>query len=168
MGICQSCLGRRRQPSQDIDETDDLLGASQHSGYGAIGTGHYAQPDEEELRRERAMLEHITTEAADNMIDVSHPTATELSSHFAQANHGRHRDPNGADYESVTDRDDHADQSYDEAEENAWLQSIQAAGVDTVTQVKGIESGALVMDISHLRQDPGLSSAKKALKSALR
>lgn len=42
-------------------------------------------------------------------------------------------------------------QDSEEIEEAAWLQSVGAAGLDSITHVKGLESGALVMDIGHLR-----------------
>jgi hypothetical protein len=45
-------------------ETDALLD-NQQAQYGAGGGGDTAQPDEEELRREREALEHITTEATE-------------------------------------------------------------------------------------------------------
>ena len=51
-------------PISQRHETDALLN-DQQAQYGAAGGGDAAQPDEEELRREREALEHITTEATE-------------------------------------------------------------------------------------------------------
>ena len=45
-------------------ETDALLD-DQQAQYGAASGGDAIQPDEEELRREREALEHITSEATE-------------------------------------------------------------------------------------------------------
>ncbi|TKA26783.1 hypothetical protein B0A50_04229 [Salinomyces thailandicus] len=145
MGICASCLGLNRHPSHDIDETDALLDDSQPAQYGSAEDAHAVQPDEEELRRQREALEQITAEAAENMIDVS-------QHHTAHSNHDRQgRDTTEAQAEPA------------DAEEAAWLQSIHSAGLDSDVEVKGLQSGALVMDLSSLRQD-----ARKTVKSSTR
>ena len=94
------------------------------------------------------------------MIDVSHPSAAHLGHHFASTNHNRHNhvDPKTHDASQ-------ASQEVEDAEEAAWLQSIQSAGV---TEVKGLQSGTLAMDIAQLRQEALPLSAKKAAKSAMR
>lgn len=81
MGICASCLGLDRHPSQDvrapsfvrptclhrltlvqIDETDALL-EEENVGYGAVGGD--GQADEEDVRREREELDRITNAATE-------------------------------------------------------------------------------------------------------
>ncbi|KAK4549410.1 hypothetical protein LTR36_006407 [Oleoguttula mirabilis] len=166
MGICASCLGLNRHPSQDIEETDPLLDDSRPAQYGSIvgrDGDDVAQPDEEELRRDREALELITAEAAENMIDVSHRSSADISHHIAYTNHDRQATTH---YETNAESEDPA--GPEDAEEAAWLQSIQSDGLDSVTGVKGLQSGALVLDISQLRQEPSPSSARKAPKSAIR
>ncbi|KAK5163933.1 uncharacterized protein LTR77_010328 [Saxophila tyrrhenica] len=158
MGACASCLGLNRHPSQDDDETDPLVSTRQ-GDYGTVESEEVAQPDEEELRREREALEQITMEATDNMIDASHPGTSELSQHFA---HARPTTP----FESSADGPSDVEEDEDEA---AWLESVQAAGMDEVVPVDEIQSGNLVMDFSRLRDDPMSipSTAKPSLKGKL-
>ncbi|KAK5125040.1 hypothetical protein LTR85_001231 [Meristemomyces frigidus] len=146
-----------------IDESDPLLDDTRPAQYGSIGTEDDAQPDEEELRREREVLERITAEAADNMIDVSHPSSSDLSHHIAHTSHDRQTNQ---DHRQHTGQQDTAEP--EDADEAAWLQSLQSDGLDSVSGVEGLRSGALVMDISQLRQDAPPSSVKKALKAAIR
>ncbi|KAI6859992.1 hypothetical protein KC338_g1636 [Hortaea werneckii] len=149
MGICASCLGLNRHPSQDVDESDPLLDDSQPVHYGGLGGEDAAQPDDEDLSREREALEQITAEASENMIDVSqHHTFRSSHSHQASAD----EDPDNAA--------EHQEDSED-AEEAAWLQSIQSAGLDSSNEVKGMQSGALIMDIGQLHQDAPSTSAKR-------
>ncbi|KAK3691789.1 hypothetical protein LTR37_018447 [Vermiconidia calcicola] len=139
MGICSSCLGLNRHPSQDNDETGPLLEEHQ-AEYGGIGGGDAPQPDEEELRRERETLDQITTEATDNMIDVLHPgTSDSLSQHFAH----------GGSQRSWQHRDDQTEEG-EEDEESAWLQSVQASGTE---DIKGLQTGDLTMDVGQLREE---------------
>ncbi|TKA79031.1 hypothetical protein B0A55_03154 [Friedmanniomyces simplex] len=152
MGICASCLGLNRHPShnnggQQVDETEALLDSSQQAQYGGLEDEDVAQPDEEELRRGREALERITNEATDNMIDVSHPSSADLSQHFAHTNHDRHT-AGDHDTKSPCKPVDAV-----EDEEAAWLRSVQSAGLDSVTQIKGLESGTLILDIGQLRSD---------------
>lgn len=86
---------------------------------------------------------------ARNMIDVSqHHTFRSSQSHQVNAD----EDPGNAA--------EHQEDSED-AEEAAWLQSIQSAGLDSTNEVKGMQSGALIMDIGQLRQDAPPTSAKR-------
>ncbi|KAK5135827.1 hypothetical protein LTR08_004654 [Meristemomyces frigidus] len=177
MGICASCLGLNRHPSQENRETDPLLDDSISSQYGGVGNSDCTQLDGEELRREREALDLITAEAAEyvmlhgrmlwqkadsdsNMIDRSRPGSAESNHHMAHTNHDRYistEDQTIAGPQDATGSED--------AEEAAWLQSIQSAGLDPVTEIKGLQSGPLVMDIGQLRQDPPSSSAKKTRPS---
>ena len=94
------------------------------------------------------------------MIDVLHPGTSDASHHFAHAGSQR----------SARRKDASADQAnstaeLEEDEEAAWLQSVQAAGVDEVTDVRELQSGNLVMDMSTLRDEP--TSMKRSLKGRL-
>lgn len=97
------------------------------------------------------------------MIDVSHPSMAELSHRLPHMNHDRK-----GNVQRTTDAVPEGQTEPDDAEEAAWLDSIHSAGLDSAAEVKGLHSGALVMDISELRHEQPPSSAKKALKSALR
>ena len=94
------------------------------------------------------------------MIDVSHPSAAEFSHQVAYTNHDRHNDVDHKTHDASQ-----ASQEAEDAEEAAWLQSIQSTDI---TEVKGLQSGTLVMDIGQLRQEATPSSAKKVAKSAIR
>lgn len=50
---------------QQNNEADPLLDSPRQTQYGGIGDGGVAQPDEEELRRERQALDQITADAAE-------------------------------------------------------------------------------------------------------
>ena len=103
------------------------------------------------------------------MIDVSHPSTAAYIHRFAHTNHDRHQHTTGSEANGTTKEGaTTVPGESEDGEEAAWLQSIQSAGLDSVTEVKGLQSGALVLDMSQLRQEPAPSSAKKALKSALR
>lgn len=95
------------------------------------------------------------------MIDISHPSTAELNQHYRHTNHDRQgtreHEANGPSKSPVEEPEDD--------EEAAWLRSVQA---DDITQVKGLQSGALVMDVSQLRTQDPPSSAKKSLRSAIR
>ena len=97
-----------------------------------------------------------------NMIDVLHPGTSDVSHHFA--NTGSQRAAREDDT-SKTQSGSTADTEEDE--EAAWLQSVQASGIDNVTAVKGLQSGDLVLDISQLRDEPPPSAAKRSLKARL-
>ncbi|KAH9838815.1 Late endosomal/lysosomal adaptor and MAPK and MTOR activator [Teratosphaeria destructans] len=145
MGICASCLGLKRHPSWPDRETDPLLDHQQQSAqYGAVRDEDAAQPDEEELRMEREALEQITAEASENMIDVSHTGTGELGHPRTHTNHERHKETERVD-------DGEAEPDTQDAEEAAWLQSLQDEGLDSAGEVKGLQSGTLVMDIGQLR-----------------
>ncbi|KAK3115695.1 hypothetical protein LTR53_004711 [Teratosphaeriaceae sp. CCFEE 6253] len=145
MGACASCLGLDRHPSPDdrVDETDALLDSVHGARYGSVGSIDVAQPDQEELRREREALERITAEATDNMIDIAHPGSADFSHHFAHTPYDRRpAEANGPAKLAA---------AVDDAEEAAWLQAVQSAGDGAVTQVKGLQSGALIIDMSQFR-----------------
>ncbi|KJX97638.1 hypothetical protein TI39_contig475g00007 [Zymoseptoria brevis] len=119
----------------DLDRILD----SRQTSYGAIDSNDrysQAQPDEEELQREREALEYITADATEHMIDVLHPTDAAME----------HSIDNGNDRHI---RDDHSEsESGQDAEEEAWLESIKSA---SAAQVKMPQNGTFVMNVGQLR-----------------
>ncbi|KAK3050600.1 hypothetical protein LTR09_008240 [Extremus antarcticus] len=160
MGACASCLGLDRHPSQNKKAEIEPLVSAQQQQYGTVETGDAGQPDEEELRREREELEQITVEATENMVDASQPGTSELSQHLTHARPTRQFEAAAADGTSEVE---------EEEEEAAWLESVQAAGVDDVKAVDALRSGDLVLDISQLRDAPAAttSNAQRSLKGKL-
>lgn len=161
------------------DENDPLLDSIHQGQYGGLEAEDLSQPDEEELRREREELDRITAEATEYgrvcvlettdtddfrlMIDVSHPSMTEHCQQYLPTNHDRY---SSAELKSNGSPD--GAEGTEDAEEAEWLQSLRSSGLDSVSEVKGLQSGALIMDIGQLRLETPTSSAKRALKSALR
>ena len=78
------------------------------------------------------------------MIDASHPVPGEYGYHTEPDAHKRHND---------NDHDDSATPTAETDDEEAWLQSLEADGLDQKVQLKGLNTGALVMDIGQLRED---------------
>ncbi|CAK3953291.1 hypothetical protein MYCGRDRAFT_98544 [Lecanosticta acicola] len=144
MGVCASCLGLNRHPSQDGDHLDRLLDSEQQS-YGTADDTHLTQPDEEELMREREALEHITAQAADDMIDVLHPSHDDW--HHNPTTMSNH-DPQYQPDSTHNGADNNEDGEEQEAGEAAWLESIQSAGLG---QVQAPQRGTLAMDMGVLR-----------------
>ncbi|EMF17782.1 uncharacterized protein SEPMUDRAFT_146731 [Sphaerulina musiva SO2202] len=144
MGAFCSCLGQR--PSSQDGDLDRILNSEQPT-YGTIeDSGGVSPRDEEELRRERDALEHITAQAADHMIDINHPSQADLNQGFVDtANHHREQ----TDDLSVEPSQDQ-DQDQDDSEEAAWLRGIEEEG----TKIQIPQRGTLVMDISLLRNTP--------------
>jgi hypothetical protein len=53
-----------------VDESDPLLDDAQTVRYGAVGADEVAQPDEEELEREREALNRITMQATEYVLPL--------------------------------------------------------------------------------------------------
>ncbi|KAK4951347.1 hypothetical protein LTR10_010320 [Elasticomyces elasticus] len=164
MGICSSCLGVRHPSRDQVNETDALLDNSRPVQYGSLDVDDSPSPDEEELQRGREALERITNEATEyaessNMIDVSHSSSTDLSQHLAHTNHDRQPVPDNDNAASSTK----LAQTTTEDDEAMWLQSVEASPA-TITQVKGLHSGTLTLDIGRLRNESP-SSTKLAIQT---
>ena len=100
------------------------------------------------------------------MIDVLHPGTSDVSHYFAHT--GGQRPAHEDDSAMVKQGGNPGGtEEPEEDEEAAWLKSVQAAGIDDVTAVKGLQTGNLVLDISHLRDEPAPSAAKRSLKARL-
>jgi hypothetical protein len=63
-------LPDRLTNTQQVDESDPLLDDVQTVRYGAVGENEVAQPDEEELEREREALNRITMQATEYVASV--------------------------------------------------------------------------------------------------
>jgi hypothetical protein len=66
----RSRLPDRLTKTQQVDESDPLLDDVQTVRYGAVGENEVAQPDEEELEREREALNRITMQATEYVASV--------------------------------------------------------------------------------------------------
>jgi hypothetical protein len=66
----RSRLADRLTNTQQVDESDPLLDDVQTVRYGAVGENEVAQPDEEELEREREALNRITMQATEYVASV--------------------------------------------------------------------------------------------------
>jgi hypothetical protein len=55
---------------KQVDESDPLLDDAQTVRYGAVGADEVAQPDEEELEREREALNRITMQATEYVLPL--------------------------------------------------------------------------------------------------
>ncbi|KAF1350039.1 hypothetical protein BDV97DRAFT_181852 [Delphinella strobiligena] len=146
MGICASCLGRRRQ---EPSETEALLyeDASQPQ-YGAIGTGTAAPgPDPEELRREREALELICAQTSNELIDVLHHNAITPGSKMASdySDLLNKHFPNASRASSPTTDD-----------EAAWLSDTQGTDRELWEEVKGLSQGHLVLTLNTPSQPNGV------------
>nr|OQO20813.1 hypothetical protein B0A51_11953 [Rachicladosporium sp. CCFEE 5018] len=158
MGICSSCLGLNRHPSQErAAESDPLLSDAAAQQYGATSLSPRSYPDEEDLQREREMLGQITARATENMIDVQHPNASDLT-HYLVPYTTRRREP--ADADTTGTSASTADHEVD-ANEQAWLESIQSLQSERGPQIKTLKRGALVLDLGQLREASGPSTRRQ-------
>ena len=113
-------------------------------GYGADHVRCYGVSEEKDTVSSFVIL----TKLYSNMIDVSHPGNIEFSMRSTRAN------ATSGEPASTTD-------------EAAWLESIQAASGGDMTSIKGLNSGSLVLDISHLRNEPPTSAPRQPSKGKL-
>ncbi|KAK4984348.1 hypothetical protein LTR50_006644 [Elasticomyces elasticus] len=177
MGICASCLGLGRHPSQDPSEQPLLYDDPSRPRYGTSQPPTVPQVDPEVLRREREMLESICAQTSDKLIDVTHTTTTHtdpttttttpsklpteyprlFNSRFPPLHHPPH---SGASTPSRNeDRDDD--------DEEAWLNEAAAAadGGALLENVKGLHPGALVLNLGDVAGEAA-GGGKKALGKA--
>lgn len=210
--------------SQEADESESLLNESQTPRYGGVGEDEVAQPDEEELEREREALNRITMLATEyvfhtgvdghgielverkrnttttttpsappnncqndlltlpsrSMIDVSHPNAVSINQHMTAQNSLRGKpaavpsqeteaDAEAGSESTITSTHNHHSNGNEEAEEQAWLDSITSTEAGSVTHIKPLQKGALVMDIGQLREGSASlgSSVRKASRAGV-
>ncbi|KAL8693837.1 MAG: hypothetical protein Q9218_001393 [Villophora microphyllina] len=73
MGVCSSCLGRRRQRDVEDPETSRLLSDDPYRSYGSRNPNARPaapQPDPESVRREREALENIAHGMSEDVVDI--------------------------------------------------------------------------------------------------
>lgn len=99
-----------------------------------------------------------------SMIDVLHPNAVSINHHMTQNNSLRGKPQEEAGSESTITTSNHGNE---EAEEQAWLDSITSTEAGSVTHIKPLQKGALVMDIGQLRESVSSSSSRKASKAGV-
>ncbi|KAF2657693.1 hypothetical protein K491DRAFT_314779 [Lophiostoma macrostomum CBS 122681] len=149
MGVCASCLGLGRRPSDsERSDSSHLLGDAYQPHYGSINTpGSHSgpQPDPEEIRRQRDALERICAQTSDKLIDVSQAAYTEVGSKMA-SEYPRLFSERFASTRTHPSRPSSA-ASQDE-DETTWLGSIIGNTADTEgswDRVEPIDSGALTI-----------------------
>ena len=113
-------------------------------GYGADHVRCYGVSEE----KDTILSFVILTKLDSNMIDVSHPGNIEFNIRSTRKN------ASSEEPASATD-------------EAAWLENIQAASGGDITSIKGLKSGSLVLDTSHLRDEPLTSAPRQASKGKL-
>lgn len=99
------------------------------------------------------------------MIDVLHPNAVTINHHLTPNNDSLRSKPEDVGSQSTTTT---SNQGAEDAEEQAWLDSIASNEVGSVTQIKPLQKGALIMDMGLLRESAQPPSARKASKAAVR
>lgn len=92
------------------------------------------------------------------MIDVHHPDAAELGDHAGSQRFPRAK--NDSQSGEPNEESNEGEDEEEDEEEAAWLQSVQE---DNLTDVHGMQTGGLVMDVNQLRGEQ--SAAKKSLKA---
>ncbi|KAI1123252.1 hypothetical protein F5Y10DRAFT_56145 [Nemania abortiva] len=71
MGVCASCLGRRRSDSIDEDDASRLLFDDPNNiQYGSFSEHHLNQGDPLESQREVEALQRVVARTANNLVDV--------------------------------------------------------------------------------------------------
>ncbi|GAB7355341.1 hypothetical protein MBLNU459_g5870t2 [Dothideomycetes sp. NU459] len=154
MGICASCLGVNRRPAQEPSETEGLLYEDSPTQYGTTGQGGaLPEPDPEELRREREILERICAQTSNELIDVLHHSASapgsKMANDYPYLLNKHFPNPSGdSSPRSITDDD-----------ESAWLGSTQGPERELWDEVKGLTPGALVLTLNAATQPNGASEA---------
>ncbi|KAF1952983.1 hypothetical protein CC80DRAFT_596135 [Byssothecium circinans] len=154
MGICSSCLGLGRRPS-DAENSDSshLLGDPyQQQQYGSMngpGSHNAPQPDPEEIRRQRDALERICAQTSDKLIHVSH--AATYTDHGPNSEYQRLFNERFPPTQAQASRPPSAEAEADE-DEDTWLGNIISGPNNNNNDAEGswervepLESGALTV-----------------------
>ncbi|KAI4748285.1 hypothetical protein E4T50_01495 [Aureobasidium sp. EXF-12298] len=146
MGICASCLGLDRQAAREASESEGLLyeDAAQPQ-YGTVTPGAtLPEPDPEELRREREVLERICAQTSKcvplgqiELIDVLHHDSKLTSDYPYLLNKHFPSSSSGASSPTSTIVD-----------EDAWLAATQPTERELWHEVKGFNPGELVLELN--------------------
>jgi len=72
MGICSSCLGRNRDPSDEDDNSRLLFEDSQAINYGSFGDHNPSalQTDPQDVQRETEALQKIVAQTSNHLVDI--------------------------------------------------------------------------------------------------
>jgi hypothetical protein len=97
------------------------------------------------------------------MIDVLHPNGVTINTHLTPNNSIRKMPEEAGSQSTVTT----SNQGAEDAEEQAWLDSITSTEPGSVTHIKALQKGALVMDLGLLREALPPPSARKASKASV-
>ena len=100
-----------------------------------------------------------------SMIDVLHPNGVTINPNITPNNSIRHK-PDEVGSQSTTTASNQGAVDED-AEEQAWLDSITSTEPGSVTHIKALQKGALVMDIGLLREAAPPPSARKQSKAGI-
>ncbi|KAH0291809.1 hypothetical protein M436DRAFT_62942 [Aureobasidium namibiae CBS 147.97] len=139
MGICASCLGLDRQAAREASESEGLLyqDAAQPQ-YGTVTPGAtLPEPDPEELRREREVLERICAQTSNELIDVLHHDSKLTSDYPYLLNKHFPSSSSAASSPASTIVD-----------EDAWLAATQLTDRELWHEVKGLRPGELVVELN--------------------
>ncbi|KAK5113254.1 hypothetical protein LTR62_003590 [Meristemomyces frigidus] len=137
-----------------MNETENLLSNSQNVDYGSVREDETTQlDDQEDVRKERAVLEYITARATNNMIDIAHPVTAGYGN-----NQGMH--VSGTSGTGQTSDITFGDS---EDEEDVWLESLKVDASGSLSHFNGLHTGDLVMDVGQLRPDVSVSSSRIGL-----
>lgn len=97
------------------------------------------------------------------MIDVLHPNGVTINTHLTPNNSIRNKPEELGSQSTITT----SNQGAEDAEEQAWLDSITSTEPGSITHIKALQKGALVMDMSALREAAPPPSARKASKAGI-
>ncbi|KAF2438097.1 hypothetical protein P171DRAFT_372425 [Karstenula rhodostoma CBS 690.94] len=155
MGICSSCLGLARRPS-DAERSDSshLLGDPYQPQYGSINPSSAQsppQPDPEEIRRQRDALERICAQTSDKLIHVSQAAHADDGHHSEYLRLFNERFP---PMKSASRPPSAHDEPHED--EATWLATVVGSSNDAEgswERVEPIESGALTVQFGEALGD---------------
>jgi len=96
------------------------------------------------------------------MIDVLHPNGVTISTHMTPNNSIRNKPDEAGSQSTIT-----TSNQAEDAEEQAWLDSITSTEPGSITHIKALQKGALVLDMGQLREAVPPPSARKASKAGI-
>jgi len=97
-----------------------------------------------------------------SMIDVLHPNGVTINTHLTPNNSIRHKPDEASSQSTIT-----TSNQAEDAEEQAWLDSITSTEPGSITHIKALQKGALVLDIGQLREAVPPQSARKSSKAGV-
>ena len=98
-----------------------------------------------------------------SMIVVLHPNGVTINPNITPNSSMRHKPEEVGSQSTIAA----SNQGAEDAEEQAWLDSITSTEPGSVTHIKALQKGALVMDIGLLREAAPPPSARKQSKTGV-